>query len=102
MFTQNIMILVFSIFFGGIFINKSLGIFNVLPKKIEAGQTIKPEEIKGYMTLKEISSALNMNIKDFYKKLSIPENVPENTKLKEVSKYLPDFNTEKAKELLEK
>lgn len=97
-----VMVLVMAIFFGGVLISKAIGVFTVLPQPITAGKTISVEQIRGYMTLKEISSSMKIDIKELYTKLKIPNNVPENTKLKEVKNFLPGFTDEKAKEILKK
>lgn len=94
--------LVIVLFIGGIAISKTIGIYNTLPEPISASTTISVDEIKGYMTLKEVAGALKMDIKDLYKKLEIPEEVPENTKFKEVKNYISSFSVEEAKDKLEK
>lgn len=94
--------LVIVIFFSGILISKSVGIYNTLPEPIPASKTISIDEIKGYMTLKEVANGLKIDIKDLYKKLGIPENVPQETKFKEVRNFVPGFSDEKAKDILRK
>jgi hypothetical protein len=52
------------------------------------------------MTLKEVANGLKIDIKDLYKKLDIPEDVPAETKFKEVRNFIPEFSDEKAKDIL--
>lgn len=96
-----VIIIVFSTFFSGIVLSKIAGIYTTLPAPITANSTIKYDELKGYMTLKEVALGMKLDIKSLYKKLNIPESVPENTKLKDVKNYIPEFSVETAKELLE-
>jgi len=73
-----------------------------VPKPIVAGEKISIEEIRGFMTLQDVSTGLGINLKDLYTKLGIPETVPPTTKFKELSAFVPGMTDEKAKEILEK
>jgi len=97
----TVIILVIAIFFGGLIVSKSVGLFDVLPKQVTAGTKLSVEEIKGYMTLKDVSIGTGIEIKDLYEKLGIPDSVPTETKLKEVKNFVPGFEVEAAKEKLE-
>ena len=67
---------------------------------IPSSTTLNPEEIKVYMTIEEVSTALKIDIKKLYTKLDIPSTVPKETKLKDVKNFVPDFEVEKARESL--
>ena len=41
--------------FTGIFISKTVGVYEVIPKQITGESKINVEEIKGYMTIKDVS-----------------------------------------------
>lgn len=97
----TVIILVVVIFFGGLFISKSTGLFDVLPKPVTADTKLVVEEIKGYMSLKDVSTGTGIEIKELYKKLGIPDSVPTDTKLKDVKNYVTGFEVETAKEKLE-
>jgi polyferredoxin len=97
----TVIILVIAIFFGGLLTSKSVGLFDVLPKPVTADTKLSVEEIKGYMTLNNVSTGTGIDIKDLYKKLEIPDSVPGDTKLKDVKNFVPDFEVEAAKEKLE-
>ncbi|GLC32488.1 4Fe-4S binding protein [Clostridium omnivorum] len=97
----TVIILVVVIFFGGLFISKSTGLFDVLPKPVTADTKLNVEEIKGYMSLKDVSTGTGIEIKELYKKLEIPDSVPADTKLKDVKNYVTGFEVETAKEKLE-
>jgi len=97
----TVIIIVIAIFFGGLLASKSVGLFNLLPKAITTGTKLSVEEIKGYMTLKDVSTGTGIEIKKLYEKLGIPDSVPADTKLKEVKNFVDGFEVEAAKEKLE-
>ena len=98
--TLTVVILVIGLFFTGVLISKTIGIFKVLPKQITGESKISVEEIKGYMTIKQVSIGTKVELKEVYKKLEIPESVPENTKLKDVNNFVEGFNVVASKEKL--
>lgn len=96
----TIIIVVIIIFFGGILSSKAMGVYETTKGKIPEGTQISTEEIKGYMTIEDVAKYTNIELKEVYIKMNIPESVPKNTMLKEVKNFVPNFETEKAKELL--
>ena len=93
-------VFVFVIFFGGIGITKLMGIYEVTPPPITSETKMAPEEIKGYMTIEEVSVGLKIDINEVYKKLEIPTSIPKETKLKEIQNTIPGFDVEGAREKL--
>jgi hypothetical protein len=53
------------------------------------------------MTIREVSIGTGIKIEDLYKKLEIPDSVPEDTKLKDIKNFVDGFEVETAKEKLE-
>ena len=96
-FVLSIVIL---LFFGGIGITKLAGLYQVTPPKITSETKMTTDEIKGYMTLQEVSQVFNIDLNELYKKLNIPDTIPKETKLKEVKNYVPDFEVEQVREIL--
>lgn len=96
-----VMIIVFILFFGVIGTTKILGIYEVLPNKITSETKISPDEIKGYMTIEDLSVGFNMELMDVYQKLGLPTSVPKETQLKDVKNIIPDFEVEEAREKFE-
>lgn len=90
--------LVMVVFFGSILAFKAAGVYTLLPEQLKAGETMNFEEVKGYMTIQEAAEATNMELQEFYKKLNIPENVPEETMMKEISKTVPGYEFSQVKE----
>ncbi len=95
-----VMVLVFVIFFGGIGITKIIGLFEVLPAPITSETKISAEQIKGYMTLEDLSNGLKIDLEEVYEKLHIPSSIPKETKLKDIQNTIPDFEVEGAREIL--
>lgn len=96
----TVIIIVVVIFFGGLLAGKSVGLFEVLPAQVTSGSKLNAEEIKGYMTIKDVSTGTGIDIKEIYKKLEIPQSVPEDTKLKDVKNFVEGFEVETARESL--
>lgn len=95
-----VLVFVLLLFFGGIGISKLIGIYQTTPARITSETKITPEEIKGYMTLKEVSTVLKIDLNEVYKRLNLPTSIPEDTKLKDIKNYVPDFEVEEAREIL--
>jgi polyferredoxin len=85
------------LFFGPIFLTKELGTFQVIPAQPESGETITYAEVKGYMSIKEAADFTKTELKDFYVKFEIPANVPESTKMKEISNTVPEYDFDNIK-----
>lgn len=91
-------LLVLALFFVPIFISQAFGIYNLKPEKLKASETLNLENIKGYMTIKEIAEQTKMDVKEVYHALGIPESVPKETKMKEIKNIAPEYDFEKQKE----
>ena len=98
--TLTVIILVVGLFVAGVIISKTVGIFEIIPNQITSESKINVDDIKGYMTIKDVSVGTKIELKEVYKKLGIPETVPEDTKLKEVSNFVEGFEVDAAKEKL--
>lgn len=98
------MILILSvliIYFGGIFATKAVGLYQVLPAPIAAGEVINIDDLKGYMTLEEVAQYTHIPLEELYKTLRLPNSIPQDTKLKEIKNFIPGFETSTAKERLQ-
>lgn len=93
-------IIVMVLFFGSIFAFQAAGIYKLTPDALESGQSIKYDEIKGYMTIEEAAKATKTELKDFYIKFKIPENVAKDVKMKEIQNVSPGYDFDSAKESL--
>lgn len=95
-----LIIAVIGIYFGGVFVANVMGVYEVLPQPMAVGEVMDSEEIKGYMTLEEVSKYMDIPMDELYTKLGLPENIPEHTKMKEVKNYIEDFEVSVAREIL--
>ena len=95
-----VLVFVFLIFFGGIGITKLMGVYEITPPAITTETRITSEEIKGYMTLEEISMGLNIDLNEVYEKLDLPTSILKDTKLKDIKNTIPDFEVEEVREKL--
>ena len=93
-------IIVMALFFGAIFAFQAAGVYKLTPDAIKTGESIKYDEIKGYMTIEEAALATKTELKDFYTKFKIPENVPKAVKMKEIQNISPGYDFDGAKKSL--
>jgi len=95
-----VLVFVFLLFFGGIGITKLIGVYEVTPAPITSETKITTEEIKGYMTIQDVSNGLKIDLNEMYKKLDLPTSIPKDTKLKDIKNTIPDFEVEEVGEKL--
>lgn len=92
--------LAIAVFFGGIFISQAAGIYKVKNEPVKQGEILTTSEIKGSISLKDLAKGLNIELKDLYTRLELPESIPSETKLKDIQKYIDGYTPEVARELL--
>lgn len=89
------------LYFGGIGVAKLAGSYALLPEPIAEGEIVTDVEmLKGYMTLSDISIAMNIPLDDLYRRMEIPESFSADTPMKELGDHIPGFDFHKAKENL--
>ncbi|MHC1684456.1 MAG: 4Fe-4S binding protein [Clostridiaceae bacterium] len=98
----TIILLVVTLFVGTVVVSKISGIFEVTQPKVTSETKLTVEDLKGYMTIEDVSVGLKINLDQVYEKLDIPSSVAKETKLKDVKNFIEDFEVETAKERLEK
>ena len=96
----TIIVLVMVVFFGSIFAAQALGLYQLKPAELKVGESINYDEVKGYMSIKEAAVATKTDLKVFYEKFKIPENVPETTQMKGISGVAEGYDLDQAKEAL--
>lgn len=105
--TSAVVIASVVIFFGVIFMLDRANLYRVaLPTQVEVqqkGQYIRVADLRGSMTIEQGAIYTGMKLEEFYKLMEIPQSVPKETPLKEVSLYVKDydFHAIKAKKALE-
>ncbi|WP_319560131.1 4Fe-4S binding protein [Marispirochaeta sp.] len=94
-------LIVLLIYFGGIGVSALAGWYTLLPAPITSETTVaNVDELKGYMTLTEISTLTGMSLDEVYRRMDIPENVPSSTPVKELSSVVPGFEFHSARDKL--
>ena len=94
-------LIVLIIYFGGIGVSALGGFYTLLPGPVTAETTVADiDELKGYMTLSEISSLTGVSLDEVYRKMEIPENVPSSTPAKDIGSIIPGFDFHTAREKL--
>ena len=94
-------LLILFLYLGGIGLAKATGEYTVLPEPITEKTVItNVDTLKGYMTLSEISSAMKIPLSEVYARMQIPEDIPNDIPVKELSGYLPDFDFHDARQAL--
>ncbi|TGE39896.1 4Fe-4S binding protein [Desulfosporosinus fructosivorans] len=93
-----IIALVMVVFFGSIFASQAAGLYQLTPTPLKAGESLNYDEVKGYMSIKEAAESTKTDLKVFYVKFKIPENVPAETKMKEISEIAEGYDFDQAKE----
>ncbi|CAH2212804.1 4Fe-4S binding protein [Tepidibacter aestuarii] len=95
-----LIISVITIYFGGITVAKATNNYDLLPEPIEKGEIVNAEDIKGYMTLEEVSDYTGISLEELYEKLNLSKNIPSNIKMKSIKEYKPNFEVNQVRELL--
>lgn len=95
-----VLLFVFLLFFGGIGTTKIIGVFEATLPAITSESKITAEEIKGYMTLEDLSNGFKIELNEVYEKLNLPTSIPKETKLKDIKNTIPDFEVEGTREKL--
>ena len=96
----TVIVLVMVVFFGSIFTSQAVGLYQLTPAPLEAGASINFEEVKGYMSINEAADSTKTELKEFYVKFKIPDNVPKETKMKEISNVAEGYDFDQIKESL--
>jgi len=87
--SMSIGILVVALFFGTILVTQATGVYSSTPPSMEeykASGDLKPEDIKGYMTLADVAYLFDLDLAVLYEQLDLDSTiVPDDTKCKEIS-----------------
>jgi NAD-dependent dihydropyrimidine dehydrogenase PreA subunit len=98
----NILLISLLLFFGGLLVANQLGIFTVTSPTVssvtQSGKFLGAADLRGSMTIESAAQYTGKDLKEFYRWMEIPESVPKETTLKEITRILPDYSFEKIKE----
>ena len=85
-----------AIFFGSLLAFDALGLMRLTTPTVEAvqasGEHLSLSELKGSMTIEEGAGYVGMDIASFRALMELPDNVPDNTKFKEISQLVPGYD----------
>ena len=95
-----VIILVVALFFGSILGFKAAGIYQLTPNQVISGELINYGDVKGSMTIKTAAGSTSTSLEEFYSIFSIPTSVPSETKMKDISGLVPDYDFDAIKESL--
>lgn len=87
--------------FSGFYATGNFRTSTTASEALNQGGEIKTENIKGYMTLEEISKATKIDMEKLYELLKIPSSLPSSTPMKEISITVPEFSVEDSREILQ-
>lgn len=77
------------IYTGTIAVANLIGYWKTLPSSVEDAVGGNPNNIRGWMTLNQVSGQFNVTLESIYNKLNItPEQVPPNTQVKKIDGLL--------------
>lgn len=93
-----VLALVIGLFFVPIIVAQVTGNFQILAESKAAGQNISFTEIKGFMTIAEAVQATGFSEKLFRSAMKIPESIPADTAMNELSALIPGYDFDAAKE----
>ena len=96
-------VLVLALFFGVIGGAKAAGVWSVSGKRTSTGEKVQPtgtnvDEIKGWMTLDDVSSAYQVPLAEIVAEFELPEDTPGTTQLKSLES--PTFSVTGLREWL--
>ena len=94
----TVIFLLMVVFFGSMFAAQATGVYQLTPTQLTTEGSLGYEEVKGYMSIKEAAESTKTELSEFYMKFKIPENVPAEIKMKEISKVAPGYDFDKVKE----
>ncbi|MDR2543192.1 MAG: 4Fe-4S binding protein [Treponema sp.] len=84
------------IFFGSLFIFHKAGIFQItipsLESVMESGNFLQIADLRGSISIQDGAEYVGMELSDFYNLMEIPETVPKETLLREVSSFVPGWD----------
>ena len=72
----------------------------VTPSVQDSSAQVDITEVKGSMTIQEASDSMKIELKEFYILFKIPDNVPNQTRMKDIESVSPGYDFDRMKEAL--
>ncbi len=85
---------------GTVYTAQQLGIWSTSGRTSVNLERFNPDDIKGWMTLQQISDGVGIPLKDVYQRANIPPDTPADTAVKDLEGILAGFETSALREAL--
>lgn len=87
------------LFLGVIQASRAVGAWSTSGRVTGTGQPVvitgqDPSEIKGWMTIQDVTTSYGVTSEDFYKQFGIPASTPATTQLKDLEQAAPGFSVD--------
>lgn len=83
--------LTLSLMLGTVFGSQTLGLWSTSGRDTSVLSALTPGDVKGWMTLEQISAGIPIPLPDLYALMEIPAEIPPDTALKELEAMVQDF-----------
>lgn len=80
-----------TLLFGTAFGAQAVGVWSTSGRDTSALESLTPADVKGWMTLQQISDGVPIPLDELYELVEIPSDVPADTALKDLEGVVPDF-----------
>lgn len=88
------------VLFGSVFGSQQLGLWSVTGRTAVNVANMTAADLKGWMTLTDIMTGINISKPELYDLMKIPADVPETSALKDLEKIVPGFETSTLRDAL--
>lgn len=95
-------IIVIGVMFGVIAGADKAGLWSTSGRTSVNMQSMSALDIKGWMTIQQVSDGLGIPVEVVRAKLNVPADAPNSTAMKDLEKIVPGFETSTAREVLGK
>ena len=77
--------------FGTVFGSQAVGLWSTSGRDTTTLEAMSPDDVKGWMTLQQVSAGIPIPVTDLYALMGIPADIPAGTALKDLEGIVPDF-----------
>ena len=88
------------VLFGSVFGSQQLGLWSVTGRTAVNVANMTAADLKGWMTLTDVMTGINISKLELYDLMKIPADVPETAALKDLEKLVPGFETSTLRDAL--
>lgn len=89
-----------ALLFGTVFGAQAAGVWSTSGRDTAALDALTPADVKGWMTLQQISAGIPIPPDELYSLMGIPSDIPAETALKDLEGVVPDFEVSVLRERL--